>query len=156
MVDSPQVIEEAQSIAAIVRGETHLFHDLIRPHERSVFMMVLSLLQNEADAEDAAQEAFLKAFRNLSKFRAESRFSTWLIRIALNEARSKLRQKKSMKTESLDAGSEEDGHVSPASPVAGLNFRVETESNYQGWGCDGKMVTVYCVPGTIGSRQPCG
>jgi RNA polymerase sigma-70 factor, ECF subfamily len=114
MVDSPQVVEEAQIIAAIVRGETRLFHDLIRPHERSVYMVALSLLQNEADAEDAAQEAFLNAFRNLSKFRAESRFSTWLIRIALNEARSKRRQKKAMKTESLDAGSEEDGHVPPA------------------------------------------
>ena len=113
-VDSLQVVEEAQIIAAIVRGETHLFYDLIRPHERSVYMMVLSLLQNEADAEDAAQEAFLEAFRNLSKFRAESKFSTWLISIALNEARSKLCQKKAMKIESPDARTEEDGHVSPA------------------------------------------
>jgi RNA polymerase sigma-70 factor (ECF subfamily) len=113
MVDNPQVADEAQIIASIVRGETHLFHDLIRPYERSVYAMVLSMLQNEADAEDAAQEAFLKAYRNLAKFRAESKFSTWLISIALNEARSKLRQKKSLKIESLDAGSEEDGHVSP-------------------------------------------
>ena len=114
MVDNPQVVHEAQIIAAIVRGETHLFHDLNRPHERSVYVMVLSLLKNEPEAEDAAQEAFLKAFRNLSKFRAESKFSTWLISIALNEARSKLRQKKAMKIESIDAGPEEDGHVSPA------------------------------------------
>ena len=64
--------------------------------------MVLSLLQNEADAEDAAQQAFLNAFRNLSKFRAESRFSTWLIRIALNEARSKLRQKKAISLEASE------------------------------------------------------
>src|SRR5271154_544703 len=114
MVDNPQAVDEAQIISAIVRGETHLFHDLIRPYERSVYVMVLSLLQNEADAEDAAQEAFLKAFRNLAKFRAESKFSTWLISIALNEARSKLRQKKAGKMESLDSGSQEDGHVSPA------------------------------------------
>ena len=114
IADKTQVTEEAEVIAAIVRGETHLFHDLIRRHERSVYVMVLSLLQNEADAEDAAQEAFLKAFRNLSKFRAESKFSTWLISIALNEARSKLRQKKTMKTESLDVDSDEEGHVSPA------------------------------------------
>src|SRR5271168_4078731 len=114
MVDNPPVADEAQVIACIVRGETHLFHDLIRPYERSVYVMVLSLLQNEADAEDAAQEAFLKAFRNLAKFRAESKFSTWLISIALNEARSRLRQKKARKIESLDSGSEVDGHVSPA------------------------------------------
>jgi RNA polymerase sigma-70 factor, ECF subfamily len=113
MVEKVQVADEAQIIASIVRGETHLFHDLIRPYERSVYAMVLSMLQNEADAEDTAQEAFLKAYRNLAKFRAESKFSTWLISIALNEARSKLRQKKWLKIESLDAGSEEDGHVSP-------------------------------------------
>jgi RNA polymerase sigma-70 factor, ECF subfamily len=114
MVDNPQVVDEAQIIASILHGKTHLFHDLIRPHERSVYVMVLSFLQNEADAEDATQEAFLKAFRNLAKFRAESKFSTWLISIALNEARGKLRQKKAMKMETLDAGSDEDGHVSPA------------------------------------------
>jgi len=113
-VDKVQVADEAQVIARILRGETHLFHDLIRPYERSVYVMVLSLLQNDADAEDASQEAFLKAFRNLAKFRSESKFSTWLISIALNEARSKLRQKKARKIESLDSGSEVDGHVSPA------------------------------------------
>src|ERR1700723_3544855 len=105
---------EAEMITAILAGDTQLYHELIHPHERCVYLMALSLVKNEADAEDIAQEAFLKAFRNLSKFRAESKFSTWLISIALNEARSKLRQKKAMKIESLDAGSEEDGHVSPA------------------------------------------
>src|SRR5271170_8347050 len=102
MVDNPQVVDEAQIISAIVRGETHLFHDLIRPHERSVYMMALSLLQNEADAEDAAQEAFLKAFRNLAKFRGEAKFGTWLVSITLNEARSRLRSKKNAKMEPLD------------------------------------------------------
>src|ERR1700689_3660371 len=105
---------EAAMIASILAGDTRLYHDLIRPHERSVYMMALSFVKNEADAEDIAQDAFLKAFRNLSTFRAESKFSTWLISITLNEARSKLRQKKAMKTESLDAGPEEDGHVSPS------------------------------------------
>src|ERR1700679_883163 len=114
MVDNAQVVDEAQIIAAIVRGETHLFHDLIRPHERSVYVMVLSLLQNEADAEDIAQEAFLKAFRNLSRFRAESKFSTWLISITLNEARSRLRRKTIVRMESLDDPPEEVTAVSPA------------------------------------------
>jgi RNA polymerase sigma-70 factor (ECF subfamily) len=71
------------------------------------------MLQNEADAEDAAQEAFLKAFRNLDKFRGEAKFSTWLISITLNEARSRLRHKKTAKTDSLDELNE-GGHVSPA------------------------------------------
>ncbi len=103
-----------QIIASILAGNTHEFHDLIRPHERSVFVMALSLLHNEADAEDAAQEAFLKAFRNLASFRGDSKFGTWLISITLNEARSRLRSGKTMKMESLDEAPGEQGHVSPA------------------------------------------
>jgi RNA polymerase sigma-70 factor (ECF subfamily) len=76
--------------------------------------MALSLLQNEADAEDVAQEAFLKAFRNLATFRGESKFSTWLISITLNEARGRLRRKKNVKMESLDDTPESQGPVSPA------------------------------------------
>jgi RNA polymerase sigma-70 factor, ECF subfamily len=105
--------DETQMIASILAGNTHEFHDLIQPYERSVYSMALSMLQNEADAEDVAQEAFLKAFRNLGKFRGEAKFSTWLISITLNEARSRLRQKKTAKTESLDELNE-GGHVSPA------------------------------------------
>jgi RNA polymerase sigma-70 factor (ECF subfamily) len=106
--------DEAQMIASILAGNTHEFHDLIRPYERSVYSMALTLLQNEADAEDAAQEAFLKAFRSLKGFRAEAKFSTWLVSIALNEARSRLRQRKRMKMQPLDQPPDEQGHTSPA------------------------------------------
>jgi RNA polymerase sigma-70 factor, ECF subfamily len=106
--------DEAQIIASILAGNTHEFHDLVRPYERSVYIMALSLLHNEADAEDAAQEAFLKAFRNLAHFRGEAKFSTWLVSITLNEARSRLRGRKNVKIESLDEPSEGQGQVSPA------------------------------------------
>jgi RNA polymerase sigma-70 factor (ECF subfamily) len=106
--------DEAQIIASILAGNTNEFHVLIRPYERSVYAMALSLLQNEADAEEAAQEAFLKAFRHLASFRAEAKFSTWLISITLNEARSRLRQRKVLKLQSLDEPLDEQGHVSPA------------------------------------------
>src|SRR5438445_5715381 len=105
---------EAQIIASVLAGNTHEFHDLIRPYERSVYAMALSLLHNEADAEDVAQEAFLKAFRNLRTFRGESKFSTWLISITLNEARGRLRSKKNVKLESLDEPREGEGTVTPA------------------------------------------
>src|SRR5271155_112702 len=115
MTETAESRDEAQIIASILAGNTHAFHDLIRPHERSVYIMALSLLHNEADAEEAAQEAFLKAFRNLGKFRGDSKFSTWLVSITLNEARSRLRsKKKTMKMESLDEPPEGEGHVSPA------------------------------------------
>ncbi|WP_263368637.1 sigma-70 family RNA polymerase sigma factor [Edaphobacter bradus] len=98
-------------IAAILSGEHSLFHELIRPYERSVYLMALSMLKNEADAEDAAQEAFLKAYRNLARFRAEARFSTWLISIVLNEARGRLRRTQPALTDSLD--DDREGDITP-------------------------------------------
>ena len=94
-------------IKEVLGGQTETFHELIRPHERSVYLMALSLLKNEAEAEDAAQEAFIKAYRNLSRFRSDSRFSTWLIAIVLNEARAKLRRKMPALTDSIDDTSED-------------------------------------------------
>jgi RNA polymerase sigma-70 factor, ECF subfamily len=106
--------DEAKMIDAILAGDVWLFHDLVRPYERSVYVMALSMLKNEADAEDTAQEAFLKAFRNLGSFRADSKFSTWLVSITLNEARSRLRRGRSVKIESLDEPEDEQRHISPA------------------------------------------
>src|ERR1700722_20075507 len=106
--------DEAKMIASILAGNTHEFHELIRPYERTVYSMALALLQNEADAEDAAQEAFLKAFRHLSGFRSESKFSTWLLSITLNEARGRLRRQKTMKMQPLEEMPDEEGHTSPA------------------------------------------
>jgi len=114
MTEISDTTDEAQIIASIIAGNTQLFHDLIRPYERSVYAMALSLLHNEADAEDVAQEAFLKAFRNLRNFRGESKFSTWLISITLNEARGRLRSRKNVKLESIDDPGEGEGTVSPA------------------------------------------
>ncbi|HTV04393.1 MAG TPA: sigma-70 family RNA polymerase sigma factor [Acidobacteriaceae bacterium] len=94
--------QEAQRIASILAGNTQEFHDLVRPYERGAYVMALSMLKNEADAEEVAQEALLKAFRNLRSFRAESKFSTWLMSIVLNEARNRLRRKNTIKIESLD------------------------------------------------------
>ena len=106
--------EESLRIASILAGDAHLFHDLIRPYERGAYVMALSVLKNKEDAEDVTQEAFLKAFRNLAAFRAESKFSTWLMSIVLNEARNRFRHQKILKLESLDGPEDEDGHISPA------------------------------------------
>jgi RNA polymerase sigma-70 factor (ECF subfamily) len=83
---------EAVLIGRIQSGERELFYELVRPYERRVFVIAFSILRNEQDAEDAAQEAFLKAFKYLAQFRSESRFSTWLIQVAINEARLRLRK----------------------------------------------------------------
>ena len=114
MQSSTPIRSEAEIIAAILAGDTQLYHELIRPHERTVYMMALSYMKNEADAEDVAQEAFIKAFRNLSTFRGDAKFSTWLISITLNEARNRLRRQSIVRMQSLDEPPDEDGAVSPA------------------------------------------
>jgi RNA polymerase sigma-70 factor, ECF subfamily len=106
--------DEASLIAAILAGDTQLYHDLIRPYERTVFMTALSVLKNEADAEEVTQEAFLKAFRSISTFRAESKFGTWLISIVLNEARARLRRQAIIPMQSIDDTSGEGTGISPA------------------------------------------
>jgi RNA polymerase sigma-70 factor (ECF subfamily) len=105
---------EPEMIAAILAGEIQLFHELIRPYERSVYIMALSYMNNEADAEDVVQEATVRAFRKLSSFRAESKFSTWLISITINEARTRLRRQALVRMESLDQLPGEDTGLSPA------------------------------------------
>ena len=105
---------EAQMIASILGGDTELYHELIRPYERSVYKMALSFMKNESDAEDVAQEAFLKAFRKLADFRGQAKFSTWLISITLNEARGRLRRQNLLRMESLDETPEEGAHILPA------------------------------------------
>lgn len=101
-------------IAAVLAGEIQVYHELIHPYERSVYVMALSYMKNEADAEDVAQEAFVRAFRKLSTFRAESKFSTWLISITINEARTRLRRQALVRIESLDQLPDEDKAISPA------------------------------------------
>jgi RNA polymerase sigma-70 factor, ECF subfamily len=79
-------------IARIRNGDSSLFAELVKPYERRVYGTAWALLRNEAEAQDAAQEAILKAFTHLHQFRGDSRFSTWLIQIAVNEARMRRRK----------------------------------------------------------------
>jgi len=83
---------EQSLVVRICNGDSSLFAELVKPYERRVYATALALLRNDADAQDVAQEAILKAFANLRQFRGESRFSTWLIQITVNEAR--MRQRK--------------------------------------------------------------
>lgn len=104
---------ELDLIARILQGETHLFHDLIRPCERAAYLTALSLVKNEADAEDVAQEAIIKAYRALASFRGAAKFSTWLLSIVLNEARGRLRRTNRLAVESLDSRGEDEQDLTP-------------------------------------------
>jgi RNA polymerase sigma-70 factor (ECF subfamily) len=105
---------ELALIERICNGERELYYSLIQPYERALFIAANSILRNEADAEDVAQEAALKGLRYLSSFRRESKFSTWLIQIAVNEARMKLRKDRRHLYESIDQTAEnEEGDYIP-------------------------------------------
>jgi RNA polymerase sigma-70 factor, ECF subfamily len=91
-----------ETIARILAGEKQLFHELIRPVERAVYVMLLMLLRNEADADDAAQESFIKVYRNLHGFRGDAKFSTWVLSIARNEGLARLRKRATHPEEALD------------------------------------------------------
>lgn len=96
-------------------GEKELFHELIRPCERGIYFLLFSLLRNEADAEDAAQETVLKIYRNLHLFRGESQFRTWALSIARNEGLGRLRKAGARREDSLDALTEDQpGDFTPA------------------------------------------
>ena len=106
---------EADLIRRIRAGERHLFHDLIRPCERSIYFLLYSLLKNEADAEDVAQETVIKVYQNLDKFRGESQFRTWVLSIARNEGLGRLRKVANRREDSLDAETDEQtGDYTPA------------------------------------------
>src|SRR6266481_9535109 len=106
---------EAGLIARILNGEKELFHELIRPYERMVYLTVFSVLKNEADAEDGAQEAVINAYRHLASFRGDAKFSTWLTTIAINEGRKRLRKAKTAAEESIEEQAEGyEGDFTPA------------------------------------------
>lgn len=93
---------EQDLIARVQRGQNELFYELVRPYERRVYAAALAILRNETDAEDVAQEAMLKALANLRTFRAEARFSTWLIQITVNEALMRRRRERTVVMEGID------------------------------------------------------
>ena len=109
----PTAEHEALLIARIQRGERELFYELIRPYEKRVFVISFTILRNEAEAQDAAQDAFLKAFKYLGQFRSESRFSTWLIRVAINEARQRQRKNHLEIMRPIEDQENEDGTYTP-------------------------------------------
>lgn len=106
---------EAEYIRRILAGEKHLFHDLIRPCERSMYFLLFSLLKNETEAEDVAQETVIKVYQNLDKFRGDSQFRTWVLSIARNEGLGRLRKIGTRREDSLDAETDEQtGDYTPA------------------------------------------
>jgi RNA polymerase sigma-70 factor (ECF subfamily) len=96
------VFDESALVTAAKAGDMTAFSDLVQHYDRRVFRMAKQITQNDDDAEDVLQETFLKAFTHLADFQGNSKFYTWLVRIAVNEALMKLRKRRSDRTVPLD------------------------------------------------------
>lgn len=120
-------VTEPELIRRILAGEKHLFHALIRPCERAIYFLLSSMLRNEAEAEDAAQEAVIKVYRNLHLFRGDSQFRTWVLSIARNEGLGRLRKSATRREDSLDALTDgEAGDFTPAILTSWREIPAET------------------------------
>jgi RNA polymerase sigma-70 factor, ECF subfamily len=106
-------LSESALVTAAKAGDYDAFEQLVNRYEHKIYRLGLNITGNAEDAEDVLQEAFLKAFENLPKFREDSRFYTWIVRIAVNQALMKLRKRRSDRLVSIDEPIEEDGEIIP-------------------------------------------
>src|SRR5438876_10953014 len=100
--DTEPVSDELALVQAAKGGDVASFEGLVRRYDRNVFRIAQHITQNREDAEDVVQDAFLKAYGNLNQFQEQSKFYTWLVRIAVNEALMKLRRRRPERMVSLD------------------------------------------------------
>jgi RNA polymerase sigma-70 factor (ECF subfamily) len=109
-VGAAGVFEEAPLLERARTGDSEAFSELVNQYSRKIFRLAKNITQSDEDAEDVLQETFLKAFEHLDSFQGNSKFYTWIVRIAVNEALMKLRKRRSDKTvpldEPLDTGEE--------------------------------------------------
>jgi RNA polymerase sigma-70 factor, ECF subfamily len=93
---------EIQLIKQAQQGDASAFAQLVRRYDRRVLQIAHAILDDLPDSQDVYQETFMAAYRHLPSFRFDSQFSTWLIRIAINQARNRLRRRKLRQFFSLD------------------------------------------------------
>jgi RNA polymerase sigma-70 factor (ECF subfamily) len=96
------VFDESALVARAREGDAAAFNELVNRYSRKIYRLAKHITQNDEDAEDVLQETFLKAFEHLGDFQGQSKFYTWIVRIAVNESLMKLRKRKSDRTVPLD------------------------------------------------------
>ena len=105
--------DDLDLVHASKNGDVTAFEQLVKRYDRKLLRIAQSVTRNREDSEDAVQEALLKAFQNLAEFREDSQFSTWLIRITVNQSLMKLRKQRTVKEVSLDEDFQADGDMLP-------------------------------------------
>jgi len=98
MAEAPAVATDNELVALTLSGEVGAFNDLVVRWETPLYRFVVRYLGDSEEAHDICQEAFLKAYTNLDRFRGQAKFSSWLYQIALNQCRTQFRRKKSRPT----------------------------------------------------------
>src|ERR1700687_2745248 len=106
-------LDDMALVHACKRGDAAAFEQLVRRYDRRLLSIAQHVTHNREDAQDAVQEAFLKAFRKLTQFQENSQFSTWLIRITVNESLMKLRKQRAIREVSIDEDSLSDEDMGP-------------------------------------------
>ena len=109
--------DEGILVAQAKAGKVAAFEELVNRYERNIFRLAQHITQNHEDAEDVLQDAFLKAYTHLGDFKGDSRFYTWLVRIAVNESLMRLRKRKPGRTLSLDEYVETEDDLMPREVV---------------------------------------
>lgn len=95
-------MDESALVTRARNGDDEAFAELLNRYDRKILRLAKNITNNDEDAEDVLQETFLKAYTHLGDFKGDSRFYTWIVRIAVNESLMKLRKRKSDKMVSLD------------------------------------------------------
>src|ERR1041385_336152 len=107
------ITSELELVQAAKKGDLEAFSELVRRYDRNVFRIAQHITHNEEDAQDVVQDAFLKAYQNLEQFQGNSKFYTWLVRIAVNEALMRLRKRRTGKMVSIDEDVETEEGAMP-------------------------------------------
>jgi RNA polymerase sigma-70 factor (ECF subfamily) len=94
--------DESALVAQAKAGDQNAFAELVNRYERKVYRLAKNITRNDEDAEDVLQDAFLKAYTHLDNFKGDSKFYTWIVRIAVNEALMRLRKRKTDRSVPLD------------------------------------------------------
>ena len=98
----PAGFDESVLVAQAKAGDQNAFSELVNRYERKIYRLAKNITRNDEDAEDVLQDAFLKAYTHLDNFKGDSKFYTWIVRIAVNEALMRLRKRKTDRSVPLD------------------------------------------------------
>jgi RNA polymerase sigma-70 factor, ECF subfamily len=109
--EGPPAKEESVLVAEAKAGNYTAFEELVNRYERKIYRLGMNITGNPEDAEDVLQETFLKAFEHLPEFREDSRFYTWIVRIAVNEGLMKLRKRRASKEVPMEDSEDDEGDV---------------------------------------------